>query len=397
MSIVFARDRQVRRLAVGPILGSACALLSACSTHDGAVGMKAGLGDASPDGDSSGDASLDTGATPNADAGAGESGGDDSSPEPQQTFLRVAQLSPDLPPIDVCVAVHGTTTFQGPVLAALAASAGDTDAATAGLSYAQVSAYLSVAPGQYDLRIVAAGAADCSATLTEVSIGAAEAGVDTSGDVGVDEEASVDAGAGVGVEASVGAEAGVGVDASVGAEAGLSSAAPLPPFGSNAYATVLIAGEVSPTGNDAGLTVTAIVDDSTLAGQAIAVRAVNAMPSAALIDFGLGSFSTSWLALLTDVAFGSASAHAAPSVGAIDVNGYLPLAPLSSQAVSARASSGATNDAVIAKSVTIGSGSVATFIALGGRAGDALHPAALLLCIDNSPSGGLLSDCSIAK
>jgi hypothetical protein len=164
---------------------------------------------------------------------------------------------------------------------------------------------------------------------------------------------------------------------------------------SNAYATLLIAGLLSPTGSDEGLTVTAIADDSTLAGQAIALRAVNAMPTAPLLDFGLGSFPTSWLPLLTNVAFASASAHVGPSVGAVDTNGYLPLAPLSSQTVSARISSGAASDAAIARSMTVGSGSVATIIALGGVAGDTAHPAALLLCVDNAPSGGLLSDCSI--
>jgi hypothetical protein len=294
-----------------------------------------------------------------------------------QTFIRVAQLSPDLPPVDVCVALHGTTTFQGPLLAALASSTLGTDAAAPGLAYAQVSAYIAVAPGQYDVRIVAAGATDCSTGLGGVSTSALDGGA-------LDGSAADDADADAG--------AGAGTDAGADADAGL---APLPPSASNAHATILIAGLLSPTGTDESLTVTAIADDSTLAGQAIALRAVNAMPTAPVLDFGLGSFSTSWLPLLTNVAFASASAHVGPSVGAVDTNGYLPLAPLSSQTVSARVSSGATSDAAIAKSITIGSGSVATVVALGGRAGDTAHPAALLLCVDNAPSGGLLSDCSI--
>jgi len=138
--------------------------------------MKTGLDDGGPDGASTDGASLDTGAAANVDAGTGDSGGDDSSPEPAQTWFRIAQLSPDLPPIDFCVALHGTATFRGPLLAALAASPGAGDAATTGLSYAQVSAYFAVTPGQYDLRIVAAGAADCSVALIQMSTGAAEAG-----------------------------------------------------------------------------------------------------------------------------------------------------------------------------------------------------------------------------
>jgi hypothetical protein len=402
MSIVLASDRRVRRVAVGPLGWSACALLGACSTHGGAVGMKTGLGDANTP--SSDDASLDTGASPDTDGGADESGGDDSAPVPQQTFLRVAQLSPDLPPIDVCIAAHGTTTFQGPLLAALSSSIFGTDAAaTTGLAYAQVSAYLSVAPGPYDLRIVAAGATDCSTALTGASASALDGGaLDGASLEDADTVAAVDADtvtdAGTEAVADAGTEAGTdAVLVPPAADAGLPAGMPLAPFSSNAYATVLIAGLLSPTGSDQGLTVTAIVDDSKLAGQAIALRAVNAMPSAPLLDFGLGSFSTSWLPLLTNVAFASASAHVGPSVGVVDTNGYLPLAPLSSQTVSARLSSGATSDAAIAKSMTLGSGSVATVVALGGSAGDTAHPAALLLCVDNAPSGGLLSDCSIAK
>jgi hypothetical protein len=36
-------------------------------------------------------------------------------------------------------------------------------------------------------------------------------------------------------------------------------------------------------------------------------------------------------------------------------------------------------------------------IAVGGKTGDAIHPPALLLCIDNQPPGGLLADCSFAS
>ncbi len=49
-----------------------------------------------------------------------------------------------------------------------------------------------------------------------------------------------------------------------------------------------------------------------------------------------------------------------------------------------------------ASRVEIDLGSVATVFAVGGKTGDASHPPALLLCVDNEPSGGLLSDCSIA-
>src|ERR1700677_1906860 len=84
--------------------------------------------------------------------------------------LRIAHVSPDAPALDVCVAPHGTTAFQGPLIAQLAASLGlgvlqdggnENDAGHVGLSFPQVSAYVSLAPGQYDVRLVAAGAPSC--------------------------------------------------------------------------------------------------------------------------------------------------------------------------------------------------------------------------------------------
>ncbi len=71
--------------------------------------------------------------------------------------LRVAHLSPDAPAVDVCIAPHGTTDFVGPVLA----SAG----AASGLSYGNVTKYLDVEAIQYDVRIVAPGAANCDQSV----------------------------------------------------------------------------------------------------------------------------------------------------------------------------------------------------------------------------------------
>ncbi len=67
--------------------------------------------------------------------------------------LRIAHFSPDAPAVDVCIAPHGTTDFTGPVLASAGGSAG--------LSYGNVTKYLDVEAIQYDVRIVAPGAANC--------------------------------------------------------------------------------------------------------------------------------------------------------------------------------------------------------------------------------------------
>jgi hypothetical protein len=67
--------------------------------------------------------------------------------------LRIAHLSPDAPAVDVCIAPHGTTDFTGPVLAGAGAASG--------LAYGNVTKYLDVEAIQYDVRIVAPGAANC--------------------------------------------------------------------------------------------------------------------------------------------------------------------------------------------------------------------------------------------
>ena len=76
---------------------------------------------------------------------------------PPSARVRVAHLSPDAPAVDFCIAPAGTGAFAGPVLG----GAGD----PLGIAYASVTRYLDVAAQQYDVRLVAPGAADCSRPL----------------------------------------------------------------------------------------------------------------------------------------------------------------------------------------------------------------------------------------
>jgi hypothetical protein len=75
--------------------------------------------------------------------------------------VRLVNLISDAPAFDVCLRTHGAdpaTPFDiGPLLA--------THGLAAGLAYPQASSYVSVAPGTYDLRVVAAGAPDCATRL----------------------------------------------------------------------------------------------------------------------------------------------------------------------------------------------------------------------------------------
>jgi hypothetical protein len=307
---------------------------------------------------------------PEIDAGADEPADDAPTPVPQ-ALLRVAQLSPDLPPVDVCVAPHGTTLFQGPLLEQLVASLGEdggTDAAPPGLAYAQVSAYLSLDEGQYDVRLVAAGATSCSPSLPSSS---------TSGDGAADAEAAD----------------GPDTDAASG---GTPDWTDLPSLAFNTNTTLLIAGDWQPAGSDPGLTVALLGDDAVLVGPDAVLRAINAVPTWATADFGLGSFGSDWMAILSAVPFAAASADASVDSGGVDSNGYLAIAPQQGEALGARPSSSDGGAAVaVATSVEIDFGSIATVIAIGGKTGDTAHPPALLLCTDNQPSGALLSDCSV--
>lgn len=324
-------------------LGCAGVLAAGCSSHGGG---------GAPSGDAGGDTAAST-------LDGGDDSGDEAEATAPQTQLRMAHTSPDAPPLDLCVAPHGTSSFQGPLLAQLALGGGagdagdadiETDAAVPGVAYAQVSAYVALAPGPYDVRIVAAGASSCDSAIA--------AGGDAAGPV--------------------------------------ADWTNLPPLALNTSATLLLAGDLRPAGDDGRLTVTLLTDDSALSTGAAVLRAINAIPSERSLDFGLGSGSA-WEPLLTDVTFGAASATTGPGQGTVDANGYTPIPPLSSQAVSARpSSSDAGADIAVAMNVEIAQGSIATILAIGGKTGDSAHPPALLLCEDNQPSGGLLSDCSVA-
>jgi Domain of unknown function (DUF4397) len=276
----------------------------------------------------------------------GSASDDDAAPPPAS--IRILHASPDAPAIDVCVAAHGSGTFEGPLLgllaASLAASAGTPDdasgaaAAPPGLSYAQVSAYLPLDVTLFDVRIVLAGSPTCSS---------------------------------------------------------LANFTDLPPLAAGSFATLVVAGDWAPPAGEPPLGVTLLGDDTALTGGAAALRAINAMASEPPLDFGLG-VDGGWLPLFTGVRFGAAGAQAGPTGGVPDANGYLPVAPMLGQAFSARASSSdAGSDVASASGIEIDPGSIATIVAIGSAARAPTHPPALLLCTDNQPSGGLLSDCSV--
>ncbi len=319
-----------------------------------------------------------------------DAGLQEASAAAPQSFFRVAHLSPDLPRMDVCVAAHGTKNFVGPLVAQLSGG----DASASGLSYAQVSGYVAVAPGAYDVRIIESGSASCVAAAADADAGEGSAldGGDDAAAVDGATDAAPDDG---GLDAS---PDGGSPDGEAGAAATAVLLAPdttdLPGLANNTYSTLLLAGARAPTGNDPALTVTVLRDDAALAGGGASLRAVNAVLAPGSLDFGLGSFASGWIPLFTNVAFARASSTVAPSAGAADTNGYLPIAPLAGQVVSVRASTSPTTDTAVDKNAQIALGSVATVFAIGGKTGDSAHPRAILVCLDNGPVGGALAACS---
>ena len=320
--------------------------------------------------------SVDAGveaAAPSGDAATARDAGDEPAvvtPDAPRALLRIAHASPDCPALDVCIAPHGTGMFQGPLLAhdaaALVGDAGlPDDAGAIGLTYAQVSAYVPVDPGPYDVRLVAAGAPSCDTPLS------------TAGGEVTDAGHPADAGA-----------------------RGSADWTDLPAIANDTSTTLLVAGDLLPSGSDAPLGVTMMTDDAVLTTGAVVLRAINAVPSAAAIDLGFGpgaGADAGWLPLFTGVTFGGAGGSPGPGEGTLDANGYLPTAPLSAQTVIARTSGDASAETATASNVAIDPGSIATFFAIGGNTGDAAQPPSLLLCIDNRPVAWILADCSVAQ
>ena len=282
-------------------------------------------------------------ATPDATTGDASAAPPDAEPPPLPIALvRVANWSPDAPAVDFCLAPHGTTAFQGPLLGRASALL---DAAAPSLGYPDVSAYLQVPPGQYDVRAVVAGASNCSA--------------------------------------------GIGPD--------LTST---PSLGIGTFATLALLGNTQGSGG-AKLQLAAFVDEGVSSGK-VALRFVNAAAAAEMgsADFGTGTAGASFKPISKSVAFGAVGAI--PDAGGVDgaikadSHGYAVMSALASATLSAHAS-GATTDAVVARGVTIAAGAVVTAALLVGPGvtDDGGATFQLLACVDNAGTVGVTGSCTI--
>jgi hypothetical protein len=326
----------VKPLRLASVLGAG-ALAFACSVDD----VTAPPPDAGDDGGIVvGDSATTTDASI-ADAVA------DSAPT-DQPLIRLAAFSPDAPPLDVCFAAHGTTTYVGPIVASVA-----TDGGAPGLSFGQVTGYLALglAPGVYDVRTVAAGAADCTAALM-----------------------------------------------------GAGDTTNLATLAAGERYTIAALGETTPASSDHPYSIALLGDDDVAPTGDVAVRFLHASPSLGALDVGSGSLVTTdasvadFVPWFTNVTYGLTGLASAVDGGMVDSDGYLAMAPFSSMTISAHASGGSV-DTVTATGLSFGAGSASTLFLIGGKSGVAMNPIELLLCADDAelPSGDLLAPCSVVS
>lgn len=258
-------------------------------------------------------------------------------------YVRLAQWSADGPPIDYCLAPHGSGTFHGPLLSAAFGAA--PDGGTLGVPFPSASAYMQAPTGTFDVRIVAAGALDCTAPL--------------------------------------------GPDA-VGADAGVLLAA-------NSYSTVAALGFRSAQ-STGGLRAATFADDRVPPQGDVALRLINAEP--AVLSASVGTANDGLV--FPSVPYGSdPNAGSNPNA---DKNGYAPLGPLSGDTLQVFGTDldGAVTLAANA-ALSAASPAVMTWVLLPSPvatsdAGDAASPTYaphLLECIDNAgvAQGVVLSNC----
>jgi hypothetical protein len=305
-------------------------------------------------GDDGGVANTDSGTdtstdSPTANDSGNLDGGTEAEAAAPVTNLRFTNWSPDAPGVgfDFCLATHGTSMWQGPVLAGAVADADAGagslgDGGVTGLQFPSVTTYFQVDPGQFDVRIVQAGATDCNT--------------------------------------------GIGTDATG-----------LPPLAANGFTTFATVGDVTKSGNDQTVTTVAYADDTTAPSGSGGLRFVNAAPDLAAIDMGTGTLAaTRFVALFTNVQFAAVGSQAGTDAGTVDSNGYLATTQ-SSVEFSVHTSQGGTTDTATASSQSITAGSLVTMALVNGKNGG--PPPQFLVCTGDgmaSPTS-LLSSCSIVS
>jgi hypothetical protein len=277
--------------------------------------------------------------------GSADGGGEGTSPQADTALIRFANWSSDSPAVDFCLAPHGTTAFQGPMLASLAAridGAGLVDAGAPVLQFPDVSTYETVEPQTYDARVVAAGSANCSVAVAP----------DTTN---------------------------------------------LAPLAAGSFSTIALIGALNPTAGAPGVQLVAFLDSP--AASLVDARFINAAYNAGSVSIGVGTILTGFASLFSDVPFPQAGtitgqipdAELPTSVSYVETN------PLTNATVSV-VNPAWTETLLAAPGVYLADGAVVTFALVGpvdDLGADGGLSDQLLMCVDNAGTVGLLSNCQV--
>jgi hypothetical protein len=336
-------------------VGASSALLAAIPLACGGNGAKTGFSsttrDAAVDQIAGGDGAGGVAPGPGQPAGVGtaEAG---SAPIPTSgaatAFVRLAVWTPDAPAggYDVCLMTTGNgSAWMGPLLGNA-------------LTFPSIGRYAPVAPGSYNIGIMAGGAG-CGAPVNGVI--------------------------------------------------------PLGMIPANARATIAMVGDLTPTGTDQAAKVVVFPDDVIGPTSQAAVRFIDALPGAQNVIIGTGSVTNfSFSPLTGSIPFGGVSSSPADG-GAADSFGYLLLPPVVGAALSAHVPQGETD---ISTSTSFSSGGfntganpgilssaddLATGTGASWGAGTAVTVALIrssgggaqfVVCQDDAPPMAALSACS---
>jgi len=318
------------------------------------------------------DASVSDTATPHdgsADRYAAPEAGADAARDaalPSTALVRLANWSPDTPGVDFCLAEHGSLVWTGPLLlqslgagvldlvtvaGATPAEAGprpdaplmhdaehDTgetgrDATSeaaeqpisGGVLFPGISPYVSISPGEYDVRVVVGGASDCLMPLFD-------------------------------------------------------AVTDLAPFLAGGHTTFATVGDLNDKGTDPAITLVALPDDTRIANGRARLRFVNAVPGATNVSLVA---LDAQLSPLISATFGAVGIDT--DAGALDSNDYVSITPVEHATWFVLDYRGMNPILVSAYDVNVPDGILATVAAIGGESGTTATAAGLLLCVDRPP------------
>jgi Domain of unknown function (DUF4397) len=335
----------------------------ACSSDEGTPAGAGGSAGATSDGSAtdgaSGAAQGDAAQDAKAEAASEASVVGDAEAGAPLAFVRVANLSPGVTALDICVRPRTIVGDGGSEAstadAADSASDGAADASDAasdaaasgfvgpilknagiptGLAYGQVTAYLPIATAAYDVRVVAANAASCAIALD-----------------------------------------------------GTPDAMLVSAVAAGSYSTFAAIGLTTPQTVPA-FQVKAYTDDHTVTAGQTKLRFIHASPGTPNLDLGL-STGESFVPLFGNVAYSEVGTGATGDAG-VDTNGYLAGPPITSQTLVVRLTGDPTD--VVAGGLTLPAGAIASTFAIGVVA-SVTTPVKLLICQDLDTSKAPLSNC----